>query len=287
MPGPPERTHAAFPFYAPPLLAFRLLPDCGLERPTPFSAVMCPPPRQFLSALQETLQNFFSECGPIAEVRLLPCQTVLLAAAWPHCPSCAVCSHATRHAAPADLGPACPATHPSSYQLFSNPACFQPSCVHPQVRIAYDRDTGRSRGFAHVQFEEVEGAAKAIQLSGQVRLLPFLSALFCPAVRARQLLPAALPVAALRCTGELHVALHAAPLCKHRPMLTSAASRNLIPLLQELDGREVYIESTTERQQRECPWALAWCVSALWFEQLSSCCGLPQNLRVATVLAHG
>ena len=36
-----------------------------------------------------------------------------------------------------------------------------------EVRIAYDRDTGRARGFAHVQFEEVEGAAKAILKSGE------------------------------------------------------------------------------------------------------------------------
>ncbi|RMZ53014.1 hypothetical protein APUTEX25_001133 [Auxenochlorella protothecoides] len=54
-----------------------------------------------------------------------------------------------------------------------------------EVRIAYDRETGRARGFAHLSFETVEGAAKAITLSGQ-----------------------------------------------------------------ELAGREVYIESTTEREQR-------------------------------------
>ncbi|KAL4434185.1 hypothetical protein ABPG75_000626 [Micractinium tetrahymenae] len=36
-----------------------------------------------------------------------------------------------------------------------------------EVRVAYDRDTGRARGFAHIQFEEVEGAAKAIQKSGE------------------------------------------------------------------------------------------------------------------------
>ena len=39
-----------------------------------------------------------------------------------------------------------------------------------EVRIAYDRETGRARGFAHIQFEEVEGAAKAIQLSGTYML---------------------------------------------------------------------------------------------------------------------
>lgn len=53
----------------------------------------------------------------------------------------------------------CPSSH--------IPACPLPP--PPQVRIAYDRDTGRARGFAHVQFEELEGAAKAVQLSGQVR----------------------------------------------------------------------------------------------------------------------
>ena len=56
-----------------------------------------------------------------------------------------------------------------------------------EVRVAYDRDTGRARGFAHIQFEEVEGAAKAILLSGS-----------------------------------------------------------------NMMDREVYIESTTEREQREC-----------------------------------
>ena len=35
-----------------------------------------------------------------------------------------------------------------------------------EVRIAYDRETGRARGFAHIQFEELEGAAKAVGLSG-------------------------------------------------------------------------------------------------------------------------
>jgi nucleolin len=34
------------------------------------------------------------------------------------------------------------------------------------VRIATDRDTGRPKGFAHVQFAELEGAAAAIALSG-------------------------------------------------------------------------------------------------------------------------
>ena len=53
--------------------------------------------------------------------------------------------------------------------------------------MAYDRETGRARGFAHIQFEEVEGAAKAILLSGT-----------------------------------------------------------------NMMDREVYIESTTEREQREC-----------------------------------
>jgi nucleolin len=64
------------------------------------------------------------------------------------------------------------------------------------VRIAYDRDTGRARGFAHIQFEEVEGAARAVQLSGT-----------------------------------------------------------------SLMEREVYIESTTERQQREQGRV---CVGGLW-----------------------
>lgn len=32
---------------------------------------------------------------------------------------------------------------------------------------AYDRDTGRAKGFAHIQFESVEAAAKAIGMSGQ------------------------------------------------------------------------------------------------------------------------
>lgn len=36
-----------------------------------------------------------------------------------------------------------------------------------EVRVAYDRDTGRARGFAHVQFETLEGAAAAVALSGQ------------------------------------------------------------------------------------------------------------------------
>jgi RNA recognition motif-containing protein len=39
-----------------------------------------------------------------------------------------------------------------------------------EVRIAYDRDTGRAKGFAHIQFEELEGAAKAVQLSGETML---------------------------------------------------------------------------------------------------------------------
>lgn len=36
-----------------------------------------------------------------------------------------------------------------------------------EVRIATDRDTGRMRGFAHVVFETLEGAAAATQQSGQ------------------------------------------------------------------------------------------------------------------------
>ena len=35
------------------------------------------------------------------------------------------------------------------------------------VRIATDRETGRARGFAHIQFEEIEGAAAAIAMSDQ------------------------------------------------------------------------------------------------------------------------
>lgn len=35
------------------------------------------------------------------------------------------------------------------------------------VRIARDRDTGRMRGFGHVDFETTEGAANAVAMSGQ------------------------------------------------------------------------------------------------------------------------
>lgn len=32
---------------------------------------------------------------------------------------------------------------------------------------AFDRDTGKAKGFCHIQFESVEAAAKAIGMSGQ------------------------------------------------------------------------------------------------------------------------
>lgn len=93
-----------------------------------------------------------------------------------------------------------------------------------EVRIAYDRETGRARGFAHLSFETVEGAAKAITLSGQ-----------------------------------------------------------------ELAGREVYIESTTEREQRAWRFGRGrgmgvgawptrgWEGGCFTMNTLSSppCCGLP------------
>jgi len=73
------------------------------------------------------------------------------------------------------------------------------------VRIAYDRDTGRARGFAHIQFEELEGAAKAVGLSGASLL-----------------------------------------------------------------DREVYIESTTEREQREC----CVCQGSAVLSVLRFCCAV-------------
>lgn len=33
---------------------------------------------------------------------------------------------------------------------------------------AFDRDTGKAKGFAHIQFDSLESAAKALQLSGQM-----------------------------------------------------------------------------------------------------------------------
>lgn len=41
-------------------------------------------------------------------------------------------------------------------QSFISPGC-----------AAFDRDTGKAKGFAHIQFESVEAAAKAIGMSGQ------------------------------------------------------------------------------------------------------------------------
>ena len=32
---------------------------------------------------------------------------------------------------------------------------------------AYDRETGKAKGFAHIQFDSVEAAAKALKMSGQ------------------------------------------------------------------------------------------------------------------------
>jgi len=33
---------------------------------------------------------------------------------------------------------------------------------------AFDRDTGKAKGFAHIQFDSLESAAKAIGMSGQM-----------------------------------------------------------------------------------------------------------------------
>ena len=38
------------------------------------------------------------------------------------------------------------------------------------VRIGRDRDTGRAKGFAHIEFATLEGAAAAIALSGSTLL---------------------------------------------------------------------------------------------------------------------
>ena len=90
-----------------------------------------------------------------------------------------------------------------------------------EVRIAYDRDTGRAKGFAHVQFEELEGAAKATALSGE-----------------------------------------------------------------SLMDRELYIESTTERQQREWGpgpvglWAALRCAGLAW-AGVAARCGCRPGWRLA------
>ena len=62
------------------------------------------------------------------------------------------------------------------------------------VRVATDRDTGRSKGFAHIDFETPEGAAKV----GALRALWALGALcaLCCALGALRW---------ARCAGRLHL----------------------------------------------------------------------------------
>ena len=44
---------------------------------------------------------------------------------------------------------------------------FSSSEAFPCLSAAFDRDTGKAKGFAHIQFETLEGAAKALTMSGQ------------------------------------------------------------------------------------------------------------------------
>jgi hypothetical protein len=72
------------------------------------------------------------------------------------------------HAAPtSSVSVSTPVAQPIALLVAALPHLFCPTLSQPS---ATDQETGRARGFAHVEFEDADAAGKAVELNGQLDL---------------------------------------------------------------------------------------------------------------------